>query len=141
MDILYLCSSEGVVTRDQKLRQWARTSKTREYFYGLRNTLLPQQDSIRFREVNIFQFGSPSATVNVDLPHPVSVKIGQDLVHSVLAISYAKEPGQLLSSIVAGFIYISDVDFTSKRLWYVAPCPGPLPNNLLLKGSLLWRER
>lgn len=141
MDVLHLHSSEGVVVRDQKSRQWTRASKIREYFYGLCNNLLPQQNSIRFREVYIFQFGSPNASVNVDPTHPVSVEISRDLVHSVLAISYAKEPGQLLSSIIAGLIYISDVDFTSKRLWYVAPCPGPLPNNLLLKGSLLWRER
>ena len=71
---------------------------------------------------------------------------------------------------VAGFIYVTEVDVARyvgivflhinfgwfhcffsfevyygyrkcrKRLSYVAPCPGPLPNNLLLAGSLLWVE-
>ncbi|KAI5069276.1 hypothetical protein GOP47_0015577 [Adiantum capillus-veneris] len=138
MDIIYICKSEGVVTRDQKLRQWTRNSKMKEYFYGVSSTLLPQQNSIRFSDIHIFQFGS---CVGVDPMHLSPVKISQDLVYSVLAVSYAKEPRQLLSSILAGFIYIIEVDFTSKRLWYVAPCPGRLPNNLLLKGSLLWSDQ
>ncbi|MCO5589283.1 hypothetical protein L7F22_043249 [Adiantum nelumboides] len=135
MDVLYICKSEGVVVRDQRLRQWTRSSKIKEYFYGVSNTLMPQQHFIRFSDVHIFQFGG------VDPTHLISVRISQELVYSILAVTYAKKPQQLLTSIIAGFIYITEVDFTSKRLWYVAPCPGPLPNNLLLKGSLFWPDQ
>lgn len=143
MDIVNLSKSGGVVARSQKLRQWTRNSRTREYFYGLFNELLPHPASVNFSEVYVFCIGGPLTSrsvppVGVNPTSAVPVTITQDFVHSVLAVSFAKKPEQLLSSNVAGFIYISDVDLSRKRLSYVAPCPGPLPSNLLLIGSLFW---
>lgn len=64
------------------------------------------------------------------------VTAGLDLVHSLVAVSHATVPDQLLSFNVAGFIYISDVDIQQRTITYLAPCPGPLPGKFLLTGNL-----
>lgn len=150
VDIVKLHKSGGVVARSSKFRQRMRNVKTREYFYGLSNDLSPHAASANFSEVQVFRIGGGPQAPRSALPigaeptadptRVVPITISHDLLHSVLAVSYAKEPDQLLSSNVAGFIYVTEVDVARKRVSYVAPCPGPLPNNLLLAGSLLWVE-
>lgn len=150
VDIVKLHKSGGVVARSSKFRQRIRNLKTREYFYGLSNELSPHAASANFSELQVFRIGGGPQAPRSALPigaeptadptRVVPVTISHDLVHSVLAISYAKEPEQLLSSNVAGFIYVTDIDVPRKIMSYVAPCPGPLPNNLLLTGSLPWVE-
>lgn len=61
--------------------------------------------------------------------------IDNSLLHCLLAVSRADKPEMLLSSNVAGFVYISDVDLIAKKLTYLAPCPGSLPGKYLLAGS------
>ncbi|KAH7278906.1 hypothetical protein KP509_38G063700 [Ceratopteris richardii] len=150
MDIVKLHKSGGVVARSSKFRQRMRNVKTREYFYGLSNDLAPHAASISFNDVQVFRIGGGPQAPRSALPigaeptadptRIVPVTISHDLLHSVLAVSYASEPDQLLISNVAGFIYVTEIDVARKRLSYVAPCPGPLPNNLLVAGSLLWVE-
>ena len=65
---------------------------------------------------------------------PVTASL--DLMHSMLAVSHAATPDQLLSVNVAGFVLITDVDIVQRTLTYLAPCPGPLPGRYLLAGSL-----
>ncbi|KAI5083036.1 hypothetical protein GOP47_0002779 [Adiantum capillus-veneris] len=150
VDIVKLHKSGGVVARSSKFRQRMRNVKTREYFYGLSNDLSPHAASVNFTDVQVFRIGGGPQAPRSALPigaeptadptRVVPVTISHDLLHSVLAVSYAAEPDQLLTSNVAGFIYVTEIDIARKRLSYVAPCPGPLPNNLLLAGSLLWVE-
>lgn len=61
---------------------------------------------------------------------------GSELLHALLGVSHAKQPQQLLSVNIAGFIYVTDVDPSRGTLTYLAPCAGPLPGKLLLLGSL-----
>ncbi|MCO5605129.1 hypothetical protein L7F22_059309 [Adiantum nelumboides] len=150
VDIVKLHKSGGVVARSSKFRQRMRNVKTREYFYGLSNDLAPHAASVNFNDVQVFRIGGGPQAPRSALPigaeptadptRVVPVTVSHDLLHSVLAVSYASEPDQLLTSNVAGFIYVTEIDIARKRLSYVAPCPGPLPNNLLLAGSLLWVE-
>ncbi len=58
-----------------------------------------------------------------------------DLLYTLLAVSHARSPEQLLASNAAGFVYVSDVDVAKGTLTYLAPSPGPLPGKLLLAGS------
>lgn len=51
-----------------------------------------------------------------------------------------KTQAELLSSNVAGFIYVTEVDMANKRFTYLAPGPGELPSRNLLTGSLKWIE-
>jgi hypothetical protein len=56
-----------------------------------------------------------------------------------LSLNELSEQGVVVGcSNVLGFIYITDVDVPRKKVTFVAPCPGPLPNKLLLAGSLAW---
>ncbi|XXG42928.1 hypothetical protein AAC387_Pa01g3079 [Persea americana] len=87
--------------------------------------------------VQLFLLGAePSADPTRLLP----VNINRDLLHLVLAVSYAKEQDQIISSNVAGFIYITDIDIQRKKITYLAPCPGELPSRYLIEGSLTWLE-
>ena len=60
------------------------------------------------------------------------------LLHSVLAVSHGKTQGDLLTSNVAGFIYVTEVDMMQKKFTYLSPCAGDLPSNVLLVGNLKW---
>ncbi len=64
---------------------------------------------------------------------PVSASL--DLMHSMLAVSHAATPDQLLSVNVAGFVLITDVDIVQRTITYLAPCPGSLPGRYLIAGS------
>eukprot|EP00249_Psilotum_nudum_P004229 c17772_g1_i1 orf=166-1518(+) len=150
VDIVKLHKSGGVVARNSKFRQRMRNVKTREYFYGLNNELSPHAAFASFSDLQVFRIGGGPQAPRSALPigaeptadptRVVPVTISHDLVHSVLAVSFAKELEQILTSNVAGFIYVTDIDIQRRKLTYVAPCPGPLPSNLLLTGSLLWVE-
>mgnify|MGYP002775816197 len=78
-----------------------------EYFYGLSNDLSPHAASASFNELQIFRIGGGPQAPRSALPigaeptadptRVVPVTISHDLLHSVLAVSYAKEPDQLLT--------------------------------------------
>jgi len=147
VDIVKLHKSGGVVPRNSKYRQRMRIYRTREYFYGLTNELSPHASVANFSDLLIYRFGGPQAPrsalpigaePSADPTRVAPVTITSDLVHAVLAVSYAKEPDLLLCSNVAGFIYITDIDIERKKISYIAPCPGELPSRLLLAGSLTW---
>lgn len=78
-----------------------------EYFYGLSNDLAPHAASVSFNDVQVFRIGGGPQAPRSALPigaeptadptRVVPVTISHDLLHSVLAVSYANEPDQLLS--------------------------------------------
>ncbi|PKU84390.1 protein CLP1 homolog isoform X1 [Dendrobium catenatum] len=149
VDIVKLHKSEGVVLRNQKVRQMSRSYRIREYFYGLNNDLSPYSLSMNFGDISVFRIGGPQAPRSAlpigaeplsDPTRAVIVNINYDLVHAILAISYAKESDQILSSNIAGFLYVAEIDFESKRITFLAPCPAELPSKLLVMGTLKWSE-
>ncbi|KAJ6793941.1 protein CLP1-like protein [Iris pallida] len=150
VDIVKLHRSGGVVSRNPKLRQKARSFRIREYFYGLVSDLSPHSNIVNFSDISIFRIGGGPQAPRSALPigaepladptRLVSVNVNRDLLHSVLAVSYAKEPEQIISSNVAGFIYVTDIDIQRKKITYLAPCPGELPSKFLIVGTLTWLE-
>lgn len=86
----------------------------------------------------------------------IRVECGDILLHSVLAISHALLPGQhgqevkiytpeeeselILGSAIMGFVYISEVDETKRRMTVLSPNPGKLPKTFLIMGSLKWMD-
>ena len=64
------------------------------------------------------------------------VRPGRDLVQSLVAVSHATTPEELLTTNIAGFLYITGVDVAQSTITYLAPCPGNLPGKYLLAGSL-----
>ncbi|XP_072961750.1 protein CLP1 homolog [Typha angustifolia] len=150
VDVVKLHKSGGVVLRNQKVRQKSRSCKIKEYFYGLANDLSPHSNIINFSDVAIYRIGGGPQAPRSALPigadpvadptRVVAVNINRDLLHQVLAVSYAKESDQIISSNVAGFIYVTDIDIQRKKITYLAPCAGELPSKLLIMGSLTWLE-
>jgi polyribonucleotide 5'-hydroxyl-kinase len=150
--VVPLRKSGGVVARPADARRAARSSRTREYFYGpsAGPALCPHAGSARFDELSVFRVGGGPRAPASALPlgaepaaHPLRcapVTPSQELLHSVLAVSHAATPAELLTANVAGFIYITDVDTTSRRVTYLSPCAGPLPGKHLMLGQIKWYE-
>ncbi|KAL5722601.1 polynucleotide 5'-hydroxyl-kinase [Ranunculus cassubicifolius] len=150
VDVVKLQRSGGVVLRNTKVRQKARSLRIKEYFYGLTNDLSPHANIVNFNDLVVYRIGGGPQAPRSALPigaepaadpmRLVPVNINHDLLHLVLAVSFAKEPDQIISSNVAGFIYITDVDIQRKKITYLAPSPGELPGRFLIVGSLTWLE-
>jgi len=150
IDVVKLHKSEGVVLRNSKYRQRTRSFRIKEYFYGIANDLAPHSNIVNFSDVSVYKIGGGHQAPRSALPigaepvadptRLVAVNISTDMIHTVLAISYAKEPEEIISSNVAGFIHVTDVDIQRKKLTYIAPCPGDLPSRLLIASSLTWYE-
>ncbi|KAK6802679.1 hypothetical protein RDI58_000462 [Solanum bulbocastanum] len=121
-----------------------------EYFYGPSNDLSPHSNVVNFSDLFIYRIGGGPQAPRSALPigaepaadptRLVPVSISRDLLHLVLAVSYAKEQDQIISSNVAGFIYVTDIDLNRKKITYLAPCAGELPSKNLIVGTLTWIE-
>ncbi|KAH9620121.1 hypothetical protein KSS87_023889 [Heliosperma pusillum] len=121
-----------------------------EYFYGMANDLSPHSNIASFSDLSIFRVGGGPQAPRSALPigaepaadptRLVPVNITQDLLHLVLAVSFAKDPAEIISSNVAGFIYITDVDVQRRKITYLAPSVGELPSKILILGTLAWLE-
>ena len=59
----------------------------------------------------------------------------REIMFTMVAVSHAKSPDTLLSTNIAGFIYIQDVDFEKGTVTYLSPRSGALPNTLMLAGT------
>lgn len=150
VDVVKLQRSGGVVSRNAKVRQKARNYRIREYFYGLSNELNPHSKIVNFSDLSVYRFGGGPQAPRSALPigaepaadptRLVPVNINRDLLHLVLAVSYAKEPDQIISSNVSGFIYITDIDTQRKKITFLAPSAGELPSRNLIVGTLSWLE-
>lgn len=150
VDVVKLQKSGGVVSRPPRYRQKSRGHRIREYFYGLANDLSPHSNIANFSDLSVFRIGGGPQAPRSALPigaepaadptRVVPVNISQDLLHLVLAVSFAKEPEQVISSNVAGFIYVTDVDVQRRKITYLAPSAGELPSRILILGTLAWLE-
>ncbi|WCJ42457.1 hypothetical protein M5689_023265 [Euphorbia peplus] len=150
VDVVKLQKSGGVVSRTSKARQKTRGIRIREYFYGINNDLSPHSNIASFSDLFVYRIGGGPQAPRSALPigaDPVAnplrvtaVNIDHDLLHGVLAVSYAQEPEQIVSSNVAGFIYVTDIDLQRRIITYLAPTAGDLPSKYLIMGTLTWLE-
>lgn len=148
--LVKLNASGGVVPRSIEYRKKSRTQKMREYFYGVNGDLCPHSMSLGFNDIHIYRVGGGPKAPTSALPigatsaqDPLRLNkltYGPDLQNSIVAISHAKDVNEVISSNVAGFIYVTEVDTIRRRLIFLKPCPGPLPNNIGVTGTLKWFE-
>lgn len=78
-----------------------------EYFYGLVNDLSPHSNIANFSDISVYRIGGGPQAPRSALPigaeptadpiRIVQVTIKDDLLHMVLAVSYAKESDQIIS--------------------------------------------
>ena len=97
-----------------------------------------QQDASGAQRCTVLTFLPRCAGMQaVSEPLKVSqIQPSGELMNSLLGLSHAKTPEQLLSANTAGFIYITDVNPATGTISFLAPCPGALPCKYLLWGSL-----
>ncbi|KAL7186021.1 hypothetical protein ACSBR2_027889 [Camellia fascicularis] len=88
VDVVKLQKSGGVVSRNSKVRQKSRSYRIREYFYGVVNDL----SHIQILQISVICLAScrPNKLVPVNINR-------DNLLHLVLAVSFAKEPEQIIS--------------------------------------------
>jgi len=144
-----LPKSGGVVTRDERTRLRLRKRRIRRYFYGSKRDLHPCSQIVPFSQVYIVQIGTASASNDL-LPlggvshlDPSMVRMlnpSQEQQHSILAVSYAQSQQECISSNVAGFIHVSDVDMMTSSLTCLLPCPGQLPGQYMIMGGVTWSD-
>lgn len=65
-------------------------------------------------------------------PTPVT----PELETSLLAVSHAQTPDQVLSSNIAGFVWVSNVDVTNNTVTCLMPTAAPMPGKYLIAGSI-----
>ena len=130
-----------------------RVWRSRRYFYG-NEDLCPHHRSVDLSSVTVVRIGGgPKVSQNT---LPIGARSSADdtlkvsavtqpsaeLIHSVLGVSWAESLEAVLSSNVAGFIHVTEVDVLKGRLSFLAPTPGVLPHEhtFLVYGSLKWLE-
>eukprot|EP00163_Fabomonas_tropica_P002534 TRINITY_DN1194_c0_g1_i1.p1 TRINITY_DN1194_c0_g1~~TRINITY_DN1194_c0_g1_i1.p1 ORF type:complete len:199 (+),score=22.71 TRINITY_DN1194_c0_g1_i1:906-1502(+) len=147
--IKQLAKSDGVLSRSASYRASARMQRIRQYFYGTDGTLCPMSTVIPFNSVQVFR---------VNMKHPViegreeesytgkgdvvtqRVELSSELVHHVLAVSFATSESEVTRANVAGFVYCQSVNEEQGTITVLSPSPGPLPNQVLLLGTITWSE-
>ena len=151
VEILSLKKSGGVVERTTDFRRKTRDDRFREYFYGfdfLSNPLSPVAQSAFVSSVSLYKDGggpkAPTSALPIgqesstDPMRVAPVIPSMSLVNAIVAVSHGKTQSDLLTSNVAGFIHIVEVDMNAKRFTYLSPNPGHLPNTNLIVGNVKW---
>ncbi|XP_010445668.1 PREDICTED: protein CLP1 homolog 5-like [Camelina sativa] len=146
IQFLNLEKSAGVFTRSSDFRKTLRNCYIQNYFYGVTNDLTVYTKTVKFSDVQVYQIGdfpetssSTSARRRGNDPLKITpVAINEHLVNKVLAISYAKQPHRIISSIVAGFVCIKNVNIGEERITYISPSAAELPSKTLILGTLAW---
>ena len=166
--VVKLPRSGGVVQRDRLYRARLRRTRIREYFYGIdvyresikqsASTFSPARLSLRISSVRIMRAGGLQLSEGMRLIGAVmsesasfqltSVSPTPDLEGSMLAVLHEDsssgggggggDGSSLMLSNVAGFVCIVQMDVEQDTMILLAPCPGALPSNVLLVGSMKW---
>jgi polyribonucleotide 5'-hydroxyl-kinase len=151
--VVKLPRSGGVVPRPASQRKEARAARVREYFYGARGNLLPASITVPAESLLVFRIGGGFRAPSSALPLGAQPKadplrlaptaVSPELVNSLLAVSLAPTPQQILAGNVAGFVLVTAVDTARSTVTLLCPCgggggggTGPLPGRYLIAGSL-----
>jgi len=148
VEVVKLARSGGVVTRPPETRKASREAKIKEYFEGQSGEFTPSSSTVPFKELNVVRVGGGYRPPSSALPAGVEattdpmkitpVSPSMELMGALLAVSHAEDINEILSSNVAGFVHVTEVDMKKQTVTYTAPCPGPLPGKYLVIGSVTW---
>ncbi|KXZ44284.1 hypothetical protein GPECTOR_70g515 [Gonium pectorale] len=145
--LVKLPKSGGAVKREADERRAARDGRIREYFYGPPSApLQPATQTVRAADLAVYRIGSGPRAPNTALPlgavslaDPLRLQNlapSLELLQCLLAVSHAPTPEAILSSNVAGFVLVKDVDTARGTLTLTCPAAGQLPGRYLVLGSL-----
>ncbi|MCL4151240.1 UNVERIFIED_CONTAM: hypothetical protein GTU68_002614, partial [Idotea baltica] len=147
--VVFLPKSGGVVERTRPMRVKARDTSIHDYFYGRRTKYHPHSFDVPYAQLQIYKIGAPAlpdscmpADMKVDdhMTKLVPVEPSPKIKHSILAISMATEPEDLLATNVAGFICVLDVDDEKKTVTVLSPQANPLPKALFILTEILFMD-
>lgn len=146
VSVVKLQRSGGVVTRTPEYRKASRERRVREYLYGAQGELSPSSQTVPFSDLQIFRVGGGARVPTSAMPvgvesatDPMQLKAvapSMELMGALLGVSHATEQSEILSSNVAGFVLVTEVDVKKQTVTYVAPSPGALPGPYLVLGTV-----
>uniref|UniRef100_A0A383VI97 Protein CLP1 homolog n=1 Tax=Tetradesmus obliquus TaxID=3088 RepID=A0A383VI97_TETOB len=146
VSVVKLYKSGGVAQRSSSARQQARAARIKEYFYGPDGGLQPVSVDLDATNMRVFRSGTGPRPPSSALPlgqaraaNPLKVTpvvVSPELEQSLLAVSHAQVPDQLLPSNVAGFVWINGVDVTSNKVTCLMPTSAAMPGSYLLTGTI-----
>ncbi|WIA39224.1 hypothetical protein OEZ86_005348 [Tetradesmus obliquus] len=146
VSVVKLYKSGGVAQRSSSARQQARAARIKEYFYGPDGGLQPVSVDLDATNMRVFRSGTGPRPPSSALPlgqaraaNPLKVTpvvVSPELEQSLLAVSHAQVPDQLLPSNVAGFAWINGVDVTSNKVTCLMPTSAAMPGSYLLTGTI-----
>jgi polyribonucleotide 5'-hydroxyl-kinase len=160
--------SGGVVAQDAATRRRRRKAKIDEYFYGKKvepgkpTTLSPARVNIRLSHYSFVQLGglqlhegikAHGTNTAVDPLQGILLTPSRDnLLQCVVAVLHKEDTSddtadgasevkiKYGTGVVAGFLYMVEVDIEKDSAVILAPCPGPLPSKNIVVGSVKWYE-
>lgn len=155
VNVLKIPTSGGATVRSREYRKHTRDSNIRNYFYGspvriaMNAGLSPAVITVSFDDVTILR-GPTKDDVSDEAMRPVGktslldpnrprvVEPTKALQHSLLAVSHAHAPDDVLNKNVAGFVHVQTVNVEERKMTLLSPQQGALPNSLLVMGSVKW---
>ncbi|CAG2056979.1 unnamed protein product [Timema podura] len=142
--------NELVVERSQGTRAEGRDGRVREYFYGLRTPLYPHSFDVWFSDTKIYKVGAPALPDSCmplgmkaedNMTKLVVVTPGPNLLHHLLAVSFAASTEEdVITTNVAGFICVTNVDMERQCMTVLSPQLRPLPKTLLLLSEIQFMD-
>eukprot|EP00878_Enallax_costatus_P020432 GHUV01021603.1.p1 GENE.GHUV01021603.1~~GHUV01021603.1.p1 ORF type:complete len:399 (+),score=77.73 GHUV01021603.1:540-1736(+) len=146
LQFVKLYKSGGVVQRTTATRNTARNQRIKEYFYGDDNSLTPASMNLDAASMLVFKTGTgprppasalPLGQVRAVAPLKVTpTPVTPEVEKSLLAVSHAQTPDQVLSSNIAGFVWVSNVDVTKNIVTCLLPTAAPMPGKYLIAGAI-----
>ena len=150
--VLKLAKCGGVVAHDKSFQLSLEKEVVQDYFYGTDRDLCPRKKFFSFDELSIYKT-APAPVAPVDAlsigmqrpdKHTEVRKVVPDasLENRMLAVAgrTPKDPSELISMNIAGFVHVQKVDVASGKLQLLAPNGLPMPSLVLLQGDIEYIE-
>ncbi|KAF2739107.1 pre-mRNA cleavage complex II protein-like protein Clp1 [Polyplosphaeria fusca] len=149
VNVVRLDKSGGCVDRDEAYMKQFRQAQIRAYFFGSdkENGLAPHSQTSDFGDLNIFRIAEDSSNAYghdeddmYSRPSGIYEKTIPTLSiqNSLLAVTTASPADRqevIRDASVRGYVYVSDVDETKKKVRLLLPQPGQTPANAMILGS------
>ena len=161
--VLRIASPGGAVERDASFMKQVQNFQIRQYFFGTgREPLNPHTHSLRFDELSVYRANSSAFGGNAlmsttyradeddyDVPYAgksssadfTKVSPTNEMLGRLVAIKFCAGNSDVIAirdSACMGFLYVSEVDETKKRVRFLAPHPQRWGDRALVYGS--WPE-
>ena len=150
--VLKLAKCGGVVAHDKSFQMSMEKEVVQDYFYGSERDLHPRTKTLSFDQLSIYKT-APAPVAPVDAlsigmqrpdKHTEVRKVVPDgsLENRMLAVAgrTPKDPSELVSMNVAGFVHVQKVDVAAGKLTLLAPNGLPMPSSVLLQGAIEYIE-